>query len=281
MKARILCENNDEVRSIQVLERVNGKETPKQTRSGNHITIGLRKAAMIVRQFSSNKIDEACIGNLELLQEIRDNAVHFMNPSDGLSIKVHQIGTAALKNFVIAAERWFQLDFSQFNIFLMPLAFNPLTGIVESIENTEHSEPVNRFLNLVKNTERTCGPGDPEGYSVTLKVGVKFSRTASNLATHVRVVGNDTTAQVVTLSEDELSETYPWDYKELVRRLKSRHTDFKQNRDFHKLKKDFEDIPGICHTRYLDHRNQKGSTKKFYNSNILRHFDKHYSRNHR
>lgn len=279
LKARILCENNDDIQSIQAFRNTNGEKEPKINRSGNTITVGVLKAAETVRQYGSDKIDLACIKNLELLTEIRDNAIHFTNPPDGFCFKVHQIGTATLKNFVIAASKWFQLDLSQFNIFLMPLAFNPLTGIVDSIENTEHSEAVSRFLRLVEATERTCSLSAPEGYSVTLKMDLKFSRTANNLATHVRVVGNDSEVPAITLSEDQYYASYPWDYNKLVERLKSRYTNFKQNQDFYRLKKEFEKDPSICRVRYLDHRNQKGGKKKFYNPNILGRFDKHYSRN--
>lgn len=280
LKARILRENDDDIQSIQAYRNIKGKREPKTNRSGNIFTVDVLRAAATVGQYGSDKIDRECIKNLELLTEIRDNAIHFTNLPDGFCIKVHQIGTATLKNFVIAAKKWFQRDLSQFNIFLMPLAFNPLTGIVESIENTEHSEAVSRFLRLVEATERTCSLSAPEGYSVTLKMDLKFSRTANNLATHVRVVGNDSEVPAITLSEDQYYDSYPWDYNKLVERLKSRYTNFKQNQDFYGLKKEFEKDPSICRVRFLDHRNQKGGKKRFYNPNILKRFDSHYSRNH-
>ena len=114
-----------------------------------------------------------------------------------------------------------------------------------------------------------------EDYSVTLKFDLTLSRTADTLAPDVRIVRNDPTAQKVTLPEDQLLATYPWDFKELIERLKSRYTDFKQNMHLYKLRKDTEEIPGICHTRNLEYRNQRGCTEKYYNSNTLSHFDNH------
>lgn len=84
------------------------KKKPKTNGSGNTITIGVSKAAAIVGQYKSDKIDQACIGNLALLVEIRDNAMHFINAPKELSNKVYQISSATLNNFLFAAREWFQ-----------------------------------------------------------------------------------------------------------------------------------------------------------------------------
>ena len=154
LKARILQEKEDDIRSLEVYQNTGGKRKPKTNRSGNTITIGVSKAAAIVSQYESHKIDQACIGNLDLLIEIRNNAIHFINAPKELSNKVYQISSATLNNFLFAAREWFQLDFSQYNMFLMPLAFNLPSGVIESTRGAEYSDEVRRFLDLVAEAER-------------------------------------------------------------------------------------------------------------------------------
>ncbi|MXW31503.1 MAG: DUF3644 domain-containing protein [Rhodothermaceae bacterium] len=278
LKARILQENEDNIQSIVAHQTINGRKKPKTNKSGNAITVGVSKAATIVVQYESDKIDQTCVRNLDLLIEIRDNAMHFVNASNELSYKVYQIGSAALNNFLFAAREWFQLDFSQYNMFLMPLAFNLPSGIIESIGGPEHSAEVQSFLNLVAEVERDNSADDSADYYLTVKVDLKFVRTPDSTAIRVKNVKNDSGAAKIELTEDQLMDKYPWDYKELVEQLKSRYSDFKQNERFHRIKRRCEENPDLCFVRYLDHRNQKGGKKKLYNPAMLNHFDSHYTK---
>ena len=114
LKARIVQQNSGSLRSIEVREpRVNkdGSKSKLQqrklNRSGNSMTISLNRAAGLVRSYSANGIDVRCAENLNLLQEIRDNAIHLYNVSPGLGKRIQEVGSATLKNFVAAAEKWF------------------------------------------------------------------------------------------------------------------------------------------------------------------------------
>lgn len=278
MKVRILQENEDNVQSVEVYRKIDGEKKPKTNGSGNTITIGVSKAAAIVGQYKSDKIDQACIGNLALLVEIRDNAMHFINAPKELSNKVYQISSATLNNFLFAAREWFQLDFSQYNMFLMPLAFNLPSGVIESTRGAEYSDEVRRFLDLVAEAERNHSAGNSDDYNLTVKIDLKFVRTPESTAIRVKNVKNDSEATKIELTEDQLMEKYPWDYKELVERLKLRYSDFKQNNFFYGIKSSCEENPNLCFVRYLDHRNQKGGKKKLYNPDILNYFDSHYTK---
>ena len=81
------------------------------------------KAIALVNGYTSHSIDADCSANLELLKEIRDNAVHLRNLDPALSKCVQEIGSAALRNFLHASQSWFDFDLSKYNFFLMPISF--------------------------------------------------------------------------------------------------------------------------------------------------------------
>ena len=279
LKARIIQESRGKSDGILVWKNRSGGKggrIPKTTRSGNQFTIGLTKAIRIVKRFEGG-IDNECHANIVLLQEIRNSAIHFINASGQLGLAVHRVGTAALRNFVLATQKWFGYDFSQFNIFLMPLAFDPLSGFVQTVESIRHPQAVSRVLDLITRAEQKVGASSSEGYNVTFHIDLTFAQATDRNAAHAQIVRGDPDAPKLNLSEDQLRDRYPWDYAELVERMRDRFPEFKLNQRFHDIRIPLEADLNLCWTRYLDHRNQRGGTKKFYNPNILRHFDGHYS----
>src|SRR6266536_3764567 len=119
LKARILKENKNRIRSIEVWERKIGKSgasakrlTPKRNRAGNVMTIGVGAAVAIVREYPKDAIDNYGLENISLLVEIRDNAIHFHNAGRGLRKRVQEVGSAALRNFSFATGAWFGRDLS-------------------------------------------------------------------------------------------------------------------------------------------------------------------------
>lgn len=140
LKARILKENKNRMRSIQVFERKitksglpSKKLLPKRNRSKNETTIGLPAAIGIVRAYTKDAIDQYGAENLALLMEIRDNAIHFRNASKGLRKRVQEVGSAALRNFANAAKSWFGRDLSTYDFALMPFAFESPTGVIQTV----------------------------------------------------------------------------------------------------------------------------------------------------
>lgn len=92
-------------------------------------------------------------------------------------------------------------------------------------------------------------------------------------------ITDDPSAPVLRLEEEDiLKKKYPLDYKGLVKELNKRFTDFKTNSKFHKLRKELMRDKNLSRTRYLDPDNQKSSKKDFYSPNIVRKFDKDYTK---
>jgi Protein of unknown function (DUF3644) len=72
LKARILKENKNKPRAIELWEPRTNKDgsrskrqQPKQNRSGNKTTIGMTRAAELVRQYKTDNIDQRCTDNLQ------------------------------------------------------------------------------------------------------------------------------------------------------------------------------------------------------------------------
>ena len=122
LKARIIQGNNGRLRAIEIWGPKTKKDGSKskrsikqRNRSGNPKTIGFDRASKLVRGYSDNGINQACVENLGLLQDIRDSSVHWYNVSPALGERIREVGSAALKNFVSASEKWFGVEFDRYN----------------------------------------------------------------------------------------------------------------------------------------------------------------------
>lgn len=287
LKARIIQHNQGDIRSIEEREYRNKKDGSKKkysqrklNRSGNPMTIQLERAINLVLSYSDNTLDNACRENLRLLQEIRDNSVHFINLSPGLSTRILEVGSAALRNFAVASEKWFNVDLSRYNFYLMPVSFYSPEEVLESLSNAKNSKIVQRLLDSISNAERQNPFKESNQYNVTLQIQVKFSRTGKDGVPKVRIAHDDPEATPIVLSEEDIRANYPWTYAELTKRLALRYKDFSQNNRYHSIRKNLEKIQKFCKIRYLDPNSpSSGTKKKFYNPNILSEFDKHYTIN--
>ena len=286
LKARVIQQNNGDIRTIEVWEPLVKKDGSKSkrrrkklNRSGNTMTIGIRRAIELTRQYKTNGIDNCCKQNLLLLEEIRDNSIHFSNIPAGLGRKIQEVGCASLKNFVSAAEQWFGWDLSRYNFYLMPLSFHSPSDIVESLSNKNQAASVRRLMNQIATLEHDNPTDENSVFSVTMQIQMKFVKSSSSDAFTVIIDKNDPTAVRVVLSEDDILRKYPWDYSQLSNSLKNRYKDFSMNRRYHQIRKVFEKDESLCHIRYLDpQRQNKASRKRFYSPNILTGFDNYYTK---
>ena len=286
LKARVIQQNGGKFRAIESWEsKINkdGSKSKRQkkklNRSGNPMTIGINRAIQLVQGFGSNGIDQRCEGNLVLLQEIRDNSVHFHNVSAGLGKRIQEVGSAALKNFVTAAESWFGLDLGRYNFYLMPLTFHSPSDVIESLRSDGQPEAIRRLLKQIEEVERNNPSDENATYNVTMQVQLKFVRTSGEDALPVRITHDNPDAVSVILTEDDILKSFPWSYAQLTQHLRSRYVDFVQNKRYHAVRKRLEDDQSFCRVRYLDpSKPSNGTTKKFYNPRILAEFDRHYSK---
>lgn len=239
------------------------------------MSVGLFECYRIIREEYGVKIEQAVSDNLMALTEIRDNAIHFVNDDITLCLKVQELGTAALQNYLHLVSDWFGNALSGYNFYLMPISF---FRDFRTATGTALNTAEKKILSYIKNVESQYDEGDePSEYNLTLKIDVKFLKSKSTSGVPVKVT-NDCEAQEIRLTEDEIIDRYPWDYQVLTTRISSRYKNFKINAKYHRVRKSLEENAKFAHHRFLNPKNSSGGKKTLYNPNIVREFDSHYER---
>lgn len=281
LKAKVLTENSGALSSLYVYEsRTNADGTPskrkypKRNRAGNPLTIGMGVAITALDGKASTRLPVEVRANLEALIEVRDNAVHFVNARFDLAKAVLELGTACVKNFVTLAEKWFDCDLSEYNLYLMPIGFLSAPSATAIAVGGDEGRLVS-YLRQVSATQNTVTASS--GFHVALDVSIAFKRSATD-AVSTFTLTNDPSAPHVFLTEEDIRQKYPWDYRELLSRLRARYTDFKENSAFHDIRRPLLEDSRYVLARYLDPGNHKSPKKPFHNPNILTAFDKHYTK---
>ncbi|MEM9359944.1 MAG: DUF3644 domain-containing protein [Pseudomonadota bacterium] len=283
LKARILNENNGNLRSIEVWEpklKKDGSNSkhkqPKLNRSGNPFTIGFQKAMNIVAGYTTDTIDDRCVANLNLLTEIRDNTVHFVNEDAGLSQRIQEVGAAALRNYMLAVQTWFKIDLDRYNFYLMPIAFHSPDAAIQSLRQSKRPDQVRKLLRQISQTEKDLPNAGENAFNVTMQIQLKWTRAKGSDAIPVVVEPGNPSAVPVTLRDEDYWARL-WTYDDLVSQLRKRYKDFKQNGEFHKRRKPLMKKSEYCEPRYQNPIKKTGR-KDFYNPKILKEFDKFYTR---
>jgi hypothetical protein len=282
LKARILKENSGKWSSIYAYElkaRKNGKPGKRlrvrRGRSGAPLTINITRAYNLVASYAKDRVEDACIQNINALLEIRDVATHFVTRSALLTKVLGEISMAAVRNYVLASQRWFGVRYSDLNIAAIPISFHLDQMKAEAIAKRTPSEVV-RFLKHLAQTEQSIGT-KPSDFAYSVRVEFDLVKKKSDGALTATIVkeGGDIK---INIDDDRIPEAYVWNYKTLTKRLAARYTDFKENAKYHAIRKPLEDNKEFCYLRRLNPKNSKSAKTRFYNPNILAQFDKYYSR---
>ena len=277
LKAKWLADHNNKIRSLYVMnprkkkDGTNSKNLQiKPTRSGNPFTHSLDHLAK--KLVETKAFDANAWANIQALMEMRDSSVHFYNRSGAFPMRLQEIGAASLKNFVATCNSWFERDLSEFNFYLMPLSFISLPQQADAVVLNQEEK---RFLAFIESLEFNDDATSP--YSVTVNIDIKFTRSKAKDALGVNVTNNPD-APEVRLTEELIRKRYPWDYQRLTDECRKCYSDFKVTKKYHKLRIQFLKDARFGKFRFLDPDNPKSSSKQFFNPNIMREFDKHYSK---
>jgi hypothetical protein len=277
LKAKVLSDGNHDIKSIQAIDSSGNAKT---NRSGNPLTIDIMAA--INKLVSREIIDDRCRENIGLLVEIRDNAIHFTNKSLDFSKKVQEIGIASLRNYTTAISEWFGRDLSQYNFYLMPMSFFHLSDI-DSHSVLSQDKQMQRLLSYFQKIEAQYPFNEDNTYCITLQIKTHFVRSAADPNVfEVRYTDRKDAPEIRITEENVFKNKYPLPYNSLVDKLKDRYSDFRQDNQFHKIKKELEDTEKhgekYCKVNYLNVVEKKGSKQKFYSLEIIKEFDKHYTK---
>lgn len=277
LKAKWLAYHNNKVNTLYVMEprtRKDGSKSKKfqikETRSGNPFTHSLDFLAK--KLVETKAFDANAWANIQALLELRDSSIHFYNRSGAFPVRLQEIGTASLKNFVAATKSWFNRDLSEFNFYLMPLSFVALPRHEAVVLNHEER----KFLAFIEGLE-PANDDAASPYSVTVNIDIKFTRSKAKEALGVQVTNNPN-APEVRLTEEQIRDRYPWDYDRLTDECRKRYKDFKAAQKYHDARKLLLKDRRFGEIRFLDPGNPKSSKKPFFNPNILQELDKHFTR---
>lgn len=276
LKAKWIADHNNKVNTLYVMEPRTKKDGTKsqklqikQTRSGNPFTHSLDYLAK--KLIETGKLDTNAWANIQALTELRDSSIHFYNRSGAFPVRLQEIGTASLKNFVAATKAWFGRDLSEFNFYLMPLSFVAIPQQTEAVV-LNHEE--RNFLAFVESLE-PANDDASSPYSVTVNIDIKFTRSKAKDALGVQVTTNPN-APEVRLTEEQIRERYPWDYDRLTEECRKRYRDFKVVKAYHDTRKQLLKDKRFGDIRFLDPGNPKSPKKPFFSPNILQELDKHF-----
>lgn len=239
----------------------------KLNRVGNPLTIGLFDTIKKLEE-KGVKFSLTLKDSIESLVELRDNAIHFHNEKE-ISKELQEIGFACIKNYMNIIKKWnLEIELSNYNFYLMPLAY------VDSQINSKSiiTDEVNRYLDFVKcKVESNKNPNDE--FTIAISIDIQFNKTNSFEGLPMQY---DSNGVQIALSEEDIRNRFPLDHKSLVDKAKLRYSDFKQGKKFNDIMKVIKSKSVLSHIRQLDPNNPKSQKKPYYNTNVWQEFDKHY-----
>ena len=281
LKAKVLNLSNNKATSLFVWEYKtlkNGEKSKKKyrklNRSGNPMSISLFEAHRVISQEYGVKINKAVLDNITTLTEVRDNSIHFINDDFQLALKMQELGTASLQNYLHLVKEWFGSVLEKYNFYLMPLSF---IRDFDSVSGEMLNSNEKKLLKYIKEMEKGHDDEALGDYNLTLKIDVKFQKVKSTSGISVQIT-RDPNAPKVRLSEEDLMDKYPWTYDVLTTRLKKRYSDFKINQKYHMLRKRLAQDERFCRERLHNPSTPHGSKMPLFNSNILKEFDEVYTK---
>ena len=276
LKGKWLALNQEDEESLYVYQKqkdANGETVSiaRRTRSGAPFTHSLDYLAK--KLVEDKYLDASAWKNIEVMVEFRDSAIHFYSESTVFKNSLYELGAACVRNFAVIAQKWFKRELSEFDLNLMPLSFVNLPSDVDGVVLSAVEKNFLAFVEGIGGFE-----SDPDSdCSVMVKVAFNFTRSNLDDAILVRNT-SDPNAVPVYLTEEQIRDRYPWDFRQLTDRCKARYSDFKENKHYHQLRKDIASDPRYGAIRYLDPGNPKSVKKPFFNPNILQVLDEHYER---
>lgn len=275
LKAIILRQNRYKLRSLYVLKHCINKDGTKSTtrkyvdknRSGNPKTISIMETLSILdnkKYLPTNLRD-----NIEALIELRDNSIHFANMDD-ISRQIQELGFACIKNYItLIKEKKIEIDMSNYNFYLMPLAYVSSNMVSESVL----TEETKNYLTLVKS--KIAKEESDQNYDIAITIDIDFKKGSSFDGLGFTY---DKDGIKVALTEENIRKRYPWDNAELIRRCKMRYSDFIQNKNWNTQRNEIKNDAKLYRVRLLDPGNPKSAKKGFYSTNVFSYLDSYYTK---
>ena len=275
MKAYILRINQYKERSIWELQAKRNKDGSKSKRAkqpvlnrcGNPMSISIATAIGIL--FQKKMIPANVKDNIEILMELRDNSIHFVNDHT-ITKQIQEIGFACIKNYIGIVKTWdVGIDLSSYNLYLMPLAYIDEQKIVEGALTKETSN----YISLIK--QKLALEDKDSDYDIAITIDVDFKKGNSFESINVSYSPDGIP---IKLSEENISKRFPYTYKALTAACRKRYSDFKQVKKFNDIMKNIKMNDKLCHTKTLYPNNPKAQKSYHYSTNVFQELDKYYTK---
>lgn len=276
-KAQLLKICSYQIKNLYILEPLVNKDgsphktrkKPKLSRSKNPMTIGLfetiKKLDAKGFNLSKNHLD-----NIETLIELRDNAIHFHNDRF-ISKEIQELGFATIKNYMYIIKKWeLDIDLSIYNFYLMPLAYVDSQIVTEGLITDE----VKNYLNFVKSKVNTQDNNDSE-FDIAISIDISFSKSNSFEGLEFKYSPDGVE---VKLSEEDILQRFPLNYKHVIDGAGKRYWNFYQNKKFNAIMKEIKKDRNLAHERLLNPANPRSTKTILYSSNIWIELNKHYTK---
>lgn len=190
LKARILMLDGNRISSILEYEQrtnTDGMKSKqryrKKNRSGNHVSISLFKAFDLLVNEYADAVPPVVRRNLELLVEVRDNSIHFINTESVLELRVQEVATACLTNYMSLVRQWFGVDFAEYHIFLMPIAFVRDFHVADAVPLNSQEK---KLLQYIEQAETSGEEDEPDDFSLAVRIDLRLHRTSGKGDVEVR-----------------------------------------------------------------------------------------------
>ncbi len=276
LKARLLQKNSYRMNSIYQYEPKLKKDGTKSkvlkvklNRSGNPMTIGLPETILRLSR-KKEPLNSNLLASIRSLIELRDNAIHFHN-TDDISKEIQELGFACIKNYMSIVKQWdLRIDLSQYNFYLMPLAYVDSKIKSDAILTDE----VKNYLNFLKGKVKQADE-DETDFDVAIGIDINFKKASAIESIGMRF---DEKGVAVNLSEEDVRKTFPYVYKDITTKARTRYSNFKQGTSFNLLMKNIKKDKKLCYVRLLDTKNPKSFKRDFYSTNVWKELDKHYKK---
>lgn len=275
-KARLLKKSNYRMNSIYKMEPKKKKDgaaskvmQPKLNRSGNQMTISLPESILRLSRLG-DELNPNLIKSIRALIELRDNAIHFHNTTE-ISKEIQELGFACVKNYMNLITEWdFGIDLTQYNFYLMPLAYVDAKVETDAVLTDE----VNKYLNYLKKRVTETDESDSK-YDIAIGIDINFKKSTTLEGIGMRY---DSEGVPITITEEDMSKRFPLVHDDVRKTATTRYSNFKYNNDFHKCMREIKENDKLCHTRKLDPNNPKSSSKTFYSTNVWQELDEKYTK---
>lgn len=272
-KAYLLKINKYNIHSVYEMEVIKKKDgtpstrkKPSTNRCGNPKSISIFKAITALE--TQGKISSNLIESINSLIELRDNAIHFINPKE-ITKQVQELGFASIKNYIsIIKTVNLEIDLSDYNFYLMPLAYVDAKIEAESILTCE----VKNYLNMIKSKIENQNSLD-DNFDIAISIDIDFKKGSSFDSIGFTY---DSDGIPISLTEENIKKRFPLTHVKLIENCKKRYSNFKQDKDFQKIMKEIKKNEKLFHSRKLDPDNKKSQSKPFYSSNVFQELDKRY-----